>query len=332
MFSSESQLERSVPLFDGSNFLEWSAQMTAYLMKVGCWRIVNGTTTRPLAAGIAQDDWDNKDEIAHGSLILRLAHNLRTGVVGTTAATTWTNVNMTWARTGVSSVYQDFKAAMRVRVSRGNPANYIMKLFTHLERLRANQVIIPDYVQGMMLLNVISNEWDHVAAYYAQTTQQVSTVSFAVIRTAILAEFDRSGGSRNDQTHIADKISAVKRKGKSPHFSKQQGTNRYKPALSEAGPSNSKRNRRNRANRGKKPHGDSHHHSHLASRLEMNDEAAAVQQRTAVYPSIAQPGTLVGYPSRAQPSQTVVSFSMQGITYVSKPKHSHAQTFTVTNV
>jgi hypothetical protein len=150
-------------------------------MKVGCWRIVNRTTTHPLAAGTAHDDWDNKDKIAHGSLILRLAHNLRTGVVGATAATTWTNVNTTWACTGVSAVYQDFKAAMRVRVSRGNPAKDITKLFTHLERLRANQVIIPDYLQGMMLLNVIPDEWDHVAAYYAQTTQQVTAVSFTAI-------------------------------------------------------------------------------------------------------------------------------------------------------
>ena len=52
--------------------------MQAYLMKVGCWHLINGTITRPLAAGTAQDDWDNKDEIAHGSIILRMAHNLRT--------------------------------------------------------------------------------------------------------------------------------------------------------------------------------------------------------------------------------------------------------------
>jgi hypothetical protein len=146
MSSENTQLDRSVPLFDGSNFLEWSAQMTAYLMKVGCWCIVNRTITRPLAPGTAQDDWDNRDEIANGSIILRMAHNLRTGVVGNTAATTWTNVNMTWACTGVSAVYQDFKAAMRVRVSRHNPAKDITKLFTHLERLQANQVIIPNYV------------------------------------------------------------------------------------------------------------------------------------------------------------------------------------------
>jgi hypothetical protein len=131
-----------------------------------------------------------------------------------------------------------------------------------------------------------------------------------------------------DQTHIADKISAVKRKGKSPHFSKQQGTNKYELALSEAGPSNTKRNRKNCAHRGKKPQGDQSHHSYLASWLEMNVEATAMQQWAAEHPSIAQSGTLVGYPSRAIPSQTIASFFTQGITYVSKPKHSHVQTFT----
>ena len=245
--------------------------MKAYLMERGYWRVVDGTLTRPPAAGDPQTAWDLKDEMANGSLVLRLAHNLRTGTVGATSHATWTNIQNTFARTGVSAVYQDFKAAMRCRVSRGNPAKDITKLFTHLERLRANQVVIPDYVQGMMLLNAIPDEWDHVAAYYVQTTQAVANVNFVNIRTAILAEFDRSGGSRPDQTHIADKISAVKRKGKSPQFSKQQKTNSYDPASTEAGPSNQKQSRRNRPKRGSKPQGDSsHHHSHLASRLEMN--------------------------------------------------------------
>lgn len=39
-----------------------------------------------------------------------------------------------------------------------------------LERLTANNVAIPAYVQGMMLLNAIPDDWDHVAAYYVQTT------------------------------------------------------------------------------------------------------------------------------------------------------------------
>ena len=78
-------------------------------------------------------------------------------------------------------VYQDFKAAMRCRVLSGNPAKDITKLFTHLERLWANQVVIPDYVQGMTLLNAIPDEWDHVAAYYVQTMQTVANVNFVNI-------------------------------------------------------------------------------------------------------------------------------------------------------
>ena len=50
----------------------------------------------------------------------------------------------------------------------------------------------------------------------------VNTVTFTAIQTAILAEFECSGGNHNHQTHTADKISAVKRKGKLPNFQKQK--------------------------------------------------------------------------------------------------------------
>ena len=38
-----------------------------------------------------------------------------------------------------------------------------------------------------------------------------------------MTEFDHSSGSHPDQSHVADKISAIKRKGKPPHFTKQKG-------------------------------------------------------------------------------------------------------------
>ena len=129
---------------------------------------------------------------------------------------------------------------MRCKLGTSNPAKDITKLYMHLERLRANQVVIPDYVQGMMLLIAIPQEWDHVAAYYVQTTTTVANVAFADIRTAILAEHDRLGGTKQNQHHIADKISAVKCKGKSPKFSSQCKTD-YEPASDEAGPSSNKR-------------------------------------------------------------------------------------------
>ena len=90
--SSESSLEKSVLLFNGSNFLKWSMQMKAYLQKIGCFHIVDRTITCPVQAGAAQTAWDDKDEMALGTLTLRLAHNLCTSLLAADAATTWTNI------------------------------------------------------------------------------------------------------------------------------------------------------------------------------------------------------------------------------------------------
>ena len=68
----------------------------------------------------------------------------------------------------------------------------------------------------------------------------MANVSFDAIQKVILAEFDRSGGSRPDQSHVADKISAIKWKGKAPKFSKQKGGD-SSSANNDDGPSSSKR-------------------------------------------------------------------------------------------
>ena len=319
---------------------------------------MNGTITLPVV-GVANataahvEAWETADEMALGAITLKLAHTLRTGMVAATSAATWTALTTAFARTGVSAVYQDFKAAIRTKIGTTNPAKDITKLTTHLERLRANGVVIPNYVQRMMLLNAIPEEWDHVAAYYVQTTTAVADVAIGNIHTAIMAEHDRLGGTKQNQSHIADKISAVKRKGKLPKFSSQKYTD-YEPASNEAGPSSLKK-RRGRGGKGKgKVPGQiqgSHHHSHLASRLEMNQElngrllyerflareaqptlsmnralgnaAAKVQQQQAdKRPQIAL------QPSRAGPNTTIVaSFKPSGINYQSKPTNRPATTY-----
>ena len=85
---------------------------------------------------------------------------------------------------------------MAVKIGMSNPAKDMMTLFTYLECLWANQVVIPEYIQGMMLLNVIPSKWDHVVAYYVQGQQTVSTVTFSAIQTAILSEFECSCGNQ----------------------------------------------------------------------------------------------------------------------------------------
>ena len=237
----------------------------------------------------------------------------------TTSALVWTAITTTWSWTGISAIYQDYKAAIRIRIGMSNPAKDITRLQTHFERLSANNAPVSAYEQGMILLSAIPDEWDHVAAYYVQTCTSVANMSFDAIRKAILAEFDHSGGSRPDQTHVADKISAIKRKGKAPKFSKQKGAD-SSSANNDDGPSSSKK----RCDRKKAKKANSHHQSHVASMAMVVDQSAIVQPLATVSrPMIAL------QPSRAGPSTTTVaSFRPQGITYASKSLTQSAQAFT----
>ena len=65
----------SVPILDGTNYREWSAQMRAYLRLVGYWLIVNGTTTALMdLAELAK--WTLSDSMANGAIKLRCSLNI----------------------------------------------------------------------------------------------------------------------------------------------------------------------------------------------------------------------------------------------------------------
>ena len=68
-----------------------------------------------------------------------------------------------WSQTGISAIYQDYKATIQIRVGMSNPAKDITRLQTHFECLSANNAPVSAYKQGMILLSAIPDEWDHIA-------------------------------------------------------------------------------------------------------------------------------------------------------------------------
>ena len=64
-----------VPILDGTNYREWSAQMRAYLRSVGLWLIVSGTTTAPTDP-VELQKWTLSDSMANGAIELRTSINL----------------------------------------------------------------------------------------------------------------------------------------------------------------------------------------------------------------------------------------------------------------
>ena len=179
----------------------------------------------------AQVAWDTDNIQCLGILGLHLSPNLRTHL-GNTACLTWDSLNTMFGQPGMSAIFADYQAAISFKVTGGqNPLVEIQQLNTLFECLAANSMSISDPMQGMILLNALPVKWDSVGMVYLQSTCQLINVSFQAVREVVMAEFEHT---TCPSTIAMNKISAVKRKGKSPTFSEQKhASNQAPPALVE---------------------------------------------------------------------------------------------------
>ena len=188
----------TVPVFTGANFHTWQQQMGDFFHFQRLWRITSGTTTRPVGntpADLAvQNAWDEGDEQAQG-----------------------------------------IQAALHMKIlGSQNPQVEMQRLLTLFERLCANGMAISDPIQGMMMLCALPGKWDNIAMVYLQAQNVLANMTFASVRDAIMAEYERTA---HPSTLAAQKISAVKRKGKSPQFKEQTYSNKFVPKASGDAPS-----------------------------------------------------------------------------------------------
>ena len=116
-------------------------------------------------------------------------------------------------------IFADFKALTTFRLSESNPAPEISKMITLLEHLHANHCQFSEFVQTMLLLSALPQKWDHLASVYIQETK-VKNFSLVSLREQIIGEWERLNARRASTS--ANKLSAVKRKGKSPQFDSQK--------------------------------------------------------------------------------------------------------------
>ena len=86
-----------------------------------------------------------------------------------------------------------------------------------------------------MLLAALPTKWDHVATIYLQGKNNITAVTSASVRQAIVAKFDQTSGGERQQVH---KISAIKRKGEHPKWKGNAPTNKSSSANDEPSGSN----------------------------------------------------------------------------------------------
>ena len=209
----------AVPVFSGANFRTWKQQMEDYLKFLKIWRIVSGMVTRPVgntpADLLAQNAWDEGDEQAQGILGLRLSHNLRTHL-GATSTLSWAALDNAFGQPGIATIYADLQAALHVKISgTQNPQVEMQRLLTLFERLRANGMAISNPIQGMMMLCALPGKWENIAMVYLQGQNALANVTFTLVRDTIMVEYEQTACP---SALAAQRVSAVKRKGKSPQF------------------------------------------------------------------------------------------------------------------
>ena len=172
----------------------------------------------------------------------------------------------------------------------------------HLQRLKSNQVDIPNSVMEMMVLLALPAKWDHVFAIYLQNKTAIGQVSLSEVCQAIVAEFDRTSGGNQQHAHC---ITAVKRKGEHPKFKGAQNYNNHSSAAQGEQGGSSKKKNKNKKSKGK---GKAHSAICPDSPNPFTLAVAAVQ----VEPRLV----ITLQPSRAPPNMLhVTSFKPSGVTY-----------------
>jgi hypothetical protein len=155
------------------------------------------------------------------------------------------NLEQRYGISHFTEIYKDYELAHSIRLTTGeNPEIRMQKIWTILERLQVNGCVLSNNLQGMLLLKAISKEWDTIAQLYCNG-MQMANVTFDGVQDAIIAEFECIACPAQ-LAHHADKISALKCKGQSPHFNEQRKPNSAPHPATEAphGESSVKRTRK----------------------------------------------------------------------------------------
>src|SRR6266850_4579354 len=253
-----SALTLHVPSFEGTNYQAWSAKIKAYLCSVDLWLIVNGTVTRPAAAGEAQSNWDNTDHRAIGLIQLTMKdHVLRKVDMLVVAAeadaadrhstTWWTQTRIKYGTILPSQVFDLIKQVLNFHLyGSKHPCPQLDALESIYAELVTNGVVLPAFFKSMTLLARLPPSWETSVIQTVMAGGNVLDVTWTLTRTTILRYWDaeqvKKAGHHNPLAH---KLSAVKKYQGLPSFRSQAGP----PA---GGSSQGKKKKQGSAGKGKK--------------------------------------------------------------------------------
>ncbi|KAL4251839.1 hypothetical protein AB1N83_014482 [Pleurotus pulmonarius] len=260
---------QTLKVLTGSNWNAWEGPMTAFLKSKGLWMYVDGSYTLPSPADDSSPttdeiklirEWRKEDGMALGYITLYIAANLNTHVKEN-AKETWESLKAQYAGTNTAAAFEWLKQIMNFKISSHSaPHADIAKFRTAAAKLNELGQPISDQLLALILLAALPKEYESVAQLTVQT--KLADLNLQDIIAYLEAEWQRRELNKLQQPrhNNANKLSAVKGKGKPPQFQqqKQQGNKNAEAGPSKLPQSDGQQKKRKRVRKGTKGQGHAH--------------------------------------------------------------------------
>ena len=137
----------------------------------------------------------------------------------------WDALETKYGAPGVTAIYLGFKAALDLKIpDKTDPSPLIDKMLAHFGQLAECKVVIPDYLQAMILIAKFPPSMEALAQHACQEAN-CQKLKVTEIRRAMSLSWEQTSSRRKSKQNQnqAKKISAVKHRPNKPSFQQQQG-------------------------------------------------------------------------------------------------------------
>ncbi|KAF5342333.1 hypothetical protein D9611_001166 [Ephemerocybe angulata] len=321
---STAALMSAVPIFDGSNYIQWGPLMKSFLQFNGFWQVVDGSFLKPsatttAASGASADsgaasavsagdlakalrEWGKDDAAAQGAMALRIRADLHIHVKDS-AKETWDELKNVYGVPSMALKFSWFSELVKFSIpGNDHPSKELARFEMLVNKLTKADLELPEEILAMFLIHAAPKKYDSVISLVSlgasRKGEDGSPVKITVqdVKGALTSEWER----QSRPAKLAQRISAVKHKGPTPSFNQQKqqpptSPQQRTPQVSQQ-PQQKKFKPRKGRGRGGKAHGGAHV-AQIGGHI--------ISDQTFAYPTIA-----TGYaePTGSQPSLPPIQF------------------------
>ena len=190
----------SINIFTGIDYHVWAERMKSYLLHIGSWSIINlsfpkpspptDTTTAAIIPEYRKElhKWQKLNDSGLGALHLKVSDSIRWHIATEKSVAAWTTLQISYNKTTPALIFDRFQKTVKFQLSGKDPVPEIERLGSYFAQLTEDKVIIPDFMQALILAAALPKEWTAISTAMFQL-YGTEKVTFEAISNSIIREW-----------------------------------------------------------------------------------------------------------------------------------------------